>query len=218
MIFFDHFRFGLAANLNQDSYLNKFSSNLAQLNHELTGKTVALVGNARSLADSHYGADIDANDLVIRINRAPRTSFESHGERTDWLALATSIQKQTFDELDCQRLLWMSHKRKRLRSWMAHSDGFCLFPNAQYKQLKQQLQAPPSTGTVLIKWLLESNAAKINLYGFDFFSSLSLSGRRTAQQVPHNFKAEKSYIENLLKQHKHLHLHSTIQTQIRLLH
>ena len=40
----------------------------------------------------------------------------------------------------------------------------------------------------------------VSLYGFDFFASLSLSGSRTAAQVPHDFGGERSYVEALLAQ------------------
>lgn len=44
--------------------------------------------------------------------------------------------------------------------------------------------------------LARSTATKITLYGFDFFASLSLSGRRTSAQVPHNFQAERFHLAN----------------------
>jgi hypothetical protein len=57
---------------------------------------------------------------------------------------------------------------------------------------------PPTTGLMMIDLLASSHATKITLYGFDFFASLSVSGRRTAAQVPHNFQAERAYVTALL--------------------
>jgi hypothetical protein len=46
--------------------------------------------------------------------------------------------------------------------------------------------------------LARSPATSVDLYGFDFFASMSLSGRRTAAQVPHDFAAERAFVEALM--------------------
>ena len=81
---------------------------------------------------------------------------------------------------------------------MATHKGFALPPLDTYQRLKAQLNAPPTTGLMMIDLLARSPATKITLYGFDFFASLSLSGRRTAAQVPHNFQAERAFVSALL--------------------
>ncbi|MGB8813469.1 MAG: glycosyltransferase family 29 protein [Paracoccaceae bacterium] len=159
-------------------------------------QTIALVGNARSLAQSSFGPQIDAADLIIRINRAPMPSPRSHGTRTDWLALATSLPADT--PLHPSRYLWMSPKRKRLSHAIATSPGFYLHPLPDIAALHQTLHAPPTTGLMLIDLLRHSHAAAIQLYGFDFFATQSLSGRRTAAQTPHNFPTEQAFTQSLL--------------------
>ncbi len=166
-----------------------------ELLDELAGKSVAIVGNARSLQERSEGARIDGADLVIRINRAPMPSAASHGSRTNWLALATSLDKAEADRIAPERILWMSHKRKRLPYWVATRPGFFLYPLEAFEALKTTLGAPPTTGAMMIDMVLKSDASEINLFGFDFFSSLSLTGSRTAAQVPHDFAAEKAWVE-----------------------
>jgi hypothetical protein len=56
---------------------------------------VALVGNARSLAEQENGAEIDGAELVVRINGAPLPSPASHGTRTDWLAMSMAVDRAT---------------------------------------------------------------------------------------------------------------------------
>jgi hypothetical protein len=163
----------------------------------LAGKSVALVGNARALADASHGAEIEATDIVIRINRAPRPTAESHGTRTDWLALATSLSTRERADIAPGRILWMSHKRKRLPYRIAAGDGFYLHPLEDWRALGRQLGAPPSTGAMVIDLLARSGARRIGLYGFDFFASKSLSGRRGAEQVPHDFAAEAAWVRAL---------------------
>lgn len=174
---------------------------------DFAGRRVALVGNARGLADARLGDAIEAADIVIRINRAPRPFAHSHGRRTDMLALATSIDSETLDRLDPVRMLWMSHKRKRLPWKIASRPGFYLHPLADYMRLKEELGAPPTTGAMMIDLLHRSKAARIDLFGFDFFASLSLSGRRGADQVPHDFTSEAAWVHRLIAQDPRIILH-----------
>ena len=42
-----------------------------------------------------------------------------------------------------------------------------------------------------------SRMARLDLYGFDFLASQSLSGRRSAADVPHDFNAEAEWVAGL---------------------
>ncbi len=190
--------FLIARTLRQEAPLSSLSVSVGELMTELEGRRVALVGNARSLAERDEGAAIDAADLVIRINRAPMPASRTHGTRTDWLALATSIGDEDLDRLRPRRILWMSHKRKRLPWAVAQSEGFYLHPIADWGGLRDRLGAPPTTGLMMIDLLTSSGLASLRLHGFDFFASLSLTGSRRADQVPHDFAAEKEYVDTLM--------------------
>lgn len=190
--------FYLARTLRQEAPLAALSVPQADLLAGLSGKRVALVGNARALADTMHGAEIDAHDLVVRINRAPMPSPESHGLRTDWLALAVRLDAAERARLHPARILWMSHKRKRLDWATATNPGFYLHPLADYRALKARIGAQPTTGAMLIDLFSRSDMAGLTLFGFDFFASLSLSGHRTAEQVPHDFSAEARYVFDLM--------------------
>lgn len=200
-------RFFTARLMRDEGLLSSLSVPQPDLLATLRGKTVALVGNARALANSDKGAEIEAHDIVIRINLAPMPAPESHGTRTDWLALATRLGAADRARIKPGRILWMSHKRKRLDRQSAISPGFYLHPLDDYTRLKDQLGAPPTTGAMLIGLLLRSDLARLDLYGFDFFASKSLSGSRSADQVPHDFNAEAAWVEALSKRDPRLHLH-----------
>ncbi|GGF61034.1 hypothetical protein GCM10011402_11210 [Paracoccus acridae] len=192
--------------MRDETALQSLSVPQGNLLADLEGKRVALIGNARSLAQTRHGAAIDAADLVIRINRAPMPSPDSHGTRTNWLALAVRLADEDRDRLNPSRLLWMSPKRKRLGWRVASSSGFYLHPLPDYHALKDRLAAPPTTGAMLIDLLLRSPLASLTLYGFDFFASQSLSGRRTADQVPHDFGAEAAWVADLRRSDARLSL------------
>jgi hypothetical protein len=163
---------------------------------DVAGRNVALVGNARALAEGDKGAAIDRAGLVVRINRAPMPASRTHGNRTDWLALATHIGADDLDRIRPRRILWMSPKRKRLTYGVATSAGFFLYPKADHDRLRAALGSPPTTGLMAIDLILSMGPATVTLYGFDFFASRSLTGSRSAAQVPHDFKAEKAWVES----------------------
>lgn len=190
--------FYLARSLRREAPLAALSVPQEALLAAAAGKRVALVGNARALAGTDFGAEIDAADLVIRINRAPMPDAQSHGTRTDWLALAVRLSHSDRARIGAGRYLWMSPKRKRLDYATATSPGFYLHPLADYAALKAQLNAPPTTGAMLIDLMARAALSSLTLYGFDFFASLSLSGRRTAEQVPHDFSSEADWAAALI--------------------
>lgn len=190
--------------MRDEAALQSLSVPQGNLLADLEGRSVALIGNARSLAQAHHGAAIDAADLVIRINRAPMPSPESHGTRTDWLALAVRLVDEDRVRLNPSRILWMSPKRKRLGWRTASSAGFYLHPLPDYQALKDRLAAPPTTGAMMIDLLLRSSLSSLTLYGFDFFASQSLSGHRTAEQVPHDFEAEAAWVADLQRADRRL--------------
>lgn len=192
-------RFYTARLLRDEDALSGLSVPQGNLLADLEGLNVALVGNARALSGSQQGAAIDAADLVIRINRAPMPQAISHGTRTDWLALAARLSDDDRARVSPQRILWMSPKRKRLDYRSATSPGFYLHPLADYHALKDRLAAPPTTGAMMIDLLLRAGLARLTLHGFDFFASQSLSGSRTADQVPHDFGSEAAWVADLTR-------------------
>lgn len=193
-----HLGFLLARTLRREAPLAALSAPQAELFADLRGKRVALVGNARALTERNEGAEIDRADIVIRINRAPMPASRTHGTRTDWLALATSIGTADLDRIRPRRILWMSHKRKRLPWQMASSPGFYLHPLSDWRALREALGAPPTTGLMMIELLARSDLAELRLHGFDFFASLSLTGSRRADQVRHDFDTEARFVNALI--------------------
>ncbi|QUS35968.1 glycosyltransferase family 29 protein [Falsirhodobacter algicola] len=199
--------FTLARLLRREEPLCALSVPQADVLADWAGRRVALVGNARGLAEGRNGAAIDAADIVIRINRAPMPAAASHGTRTDALALATALDGAQMRRIRPGRILWMSPKRKRLPWAVATHPGFYLHPQDDIARLQALLGAPPSTGAMMIDLLARSSTARIDLYGFDFFATLSLSGRRGAADVPHDFSAEAQRVQTLLAQDSRFFLH-----------
>lgn len=181
-----------------EAALERLSLTPEALNADLDGKSVALIGNAKSLSQTHFGPQIDSADIVIRLNTAPIPNAASHGTRTDWIALSIPIPKDVLKARTPSRVLWMTHKRKRLPHALATRPGFYLNRRADVMALRLEIGVAPTTGLMMIDLLARSPAAWVTLYGFDFFASLSLSGSRTAAQVPHDFNVERAFVTALL--------------------
>ena len=190
--------FWIARALGDEERLMRLSVPPEALMAELSGRRVALVGNARSLTERAEGAEIDGADLVVRINGAPMPSPMSHGTRTDWVAMSMGVDRATLAARAPRRAIWMPTTRKRLPWHVATHPGFVLNPQGRNAELRAMLGAPPTTGLMLIDLLARSGMAETRLHGFDFFASASLSGRRTAKDVPHDFAAERAFVEALL--------------------
>lgn len=190
--------FWLAKLRGDESALAAMGASESTLLAELDGRSVALVGNARGLAEGGHGADIDAADIVVRMNAAPIPLTASHGARTDWLGTSVAIPPDIVAARDPQRLIWVTPRRKRLPYWMASDPRFALYPAARAAALARVLGTRPTTGLMLIDLVMASRAQSVTLWGFDFFATQSLSGRRTAADVPHDFAAEAAHVTALM--------------------
>lgn len=185
--------FAMARTLRDEGRLALWSDSTEELAEQAQGIRIALVGNARSLGAKNLGSEIDAHDIVLRMNTAPMTSAKSHGRRTDWLATSVPLKASRLEQLNPQRVMWMTRKRKRLPYDIARRPGFFLNPVEPVGALARQIGGPPSTGAMVMDLVHSLPFKQVTVFGFDFFASLSNSGRRTADQVPHDFNAEREH-------------------------
>jgi len=188
----------MARVLGRESVFARESLPQSELLNDVAGKTVAIIGNARSLEAADHGKAIDGADIVVRINSAPIPDPRSHGSRTDWLAISIPVPDSTIQDRKPKRILWMTRKRKRLPLWLINDPRFFLNAKTNGERLGEMIGSPPTTGLLVIDLLSQSQAKTVTLYGFDFFTSKSLSGNRSAAQVPHDFNAEKSFVMDLI--------------------
>ena len=195
--------------LNKSSPAARQGISRSELLAQLDGKTVAIVGNSRGLSQGDMGAKIDECDLVIRLNDAPMPAVKSHGVKTNWLAVAKSVSRANLNNKNPDVLLWMPTSRKRLSRTMRNWRNFYLNPVEPNIKLRSRLAAPPSVGIMVIDLLVDSGATKIEIFGFDFFATRSLSGKRTKHQVPHDFDAEKGLVLGLVRSDNRISINST---------
>lgn len=95
-------------------------------------------------------------------------------------------------------LFWMSPPRNALQRWIVQWPAFFLYPQASHKALCAKVGNRPTTGLMVIELLSRSLCSAIDLYGFDFYRSGSLSGRQTKATTPHDYDTEEEFVSRLM--------------------
>ena len=177
-----------------------------QIAGEFSGKNIALVGNSRSLAKKSLGDQIDACDIVVRFNTCPMVGEKSHGCRTDWIATSMKIPRNFHRQLNARGILWLSPRRRKMPVWLLFEKNLYVLPRTMARQIMTSPADRPSTGLMMIHLLSTLDIATGNLFGFDFFKSLSLSGDHTQETAPHDFSTEETLVRRLMQQDERFRL------------
>lgn len=133
--------------------------NLLPIKQEIHGKSVAIVGNAKSLFNYSYGKDIDKADVVIRFNRGFPNDIKSQGKKTTILMLACDLSRPDINFYKAKYVI--------NRSGIANNKVPTISKEDRNK-LADKLGSQPSSGFMAIDMCLEAHAKSIHLYGFDF--------------------------------------------------
>lgn len=203
----NRFSFFAAKLIGSEDHFCSWSKTFAEITQRAEGKIFSVVGNARNLAKSNHGDEIDRSDIVVRLNQAPIPNYRSHGTRTDWIATSTPLDRQLLDVRQPDLVLWMTSKRKRLPWRLVNHDDFFINPVLHHRELFDDILSRPTTGLLAIDLLRRTTAAEIHIFGFDFFQSQSLSGSRRAEDVVHDFASERAWIQRLSVNDSRFHFH-----------
>lgn len=164
----------------------------------VAGQRVAIVGNARAIGAQAQGVQIDAHDVVIRLNRGPILSAEVSGRRTTILATRRWVPREMYDRRRLRLLIWLYPRHDDFPLWLLlPGRNAAVFPSVLFQDLKRTLGKSPSSGIMMIAATLECRPEAVTLFGFDAYSSRSLSGRSIGESVPHDFAAEARHIDVL---------------------
>lgn len=158
------------------------------------GRRVAIVGNAESLLGTRFGAQIDAMDVVVRINHGVVRQPVSQGRRTDVLAMSCRmLETDLLQHFDPALILWMTPRWRHLQPYSRRvMQRVCFFPGRAWRHLSQDLLGGrrPSTGFMTTMQLLQLDiAAEIHLFGFDFGVTRTFYNA-PGYQTPHDYAAE----------------------------
>lgn len=162
---------------------------------KLTGKAVALVGNAASIQGTRAGVDIEAHDVVARVNWGAPTPTALHpdaGKRTDVLYHLLRYGSGPVDAEDVQRWvesdvgIVVSSRPRRHRRCLQFAPMAAEFGQrwTGCESARDVIRAElgyatvPNTGAIALAHLLRTNAQSITLYGFDFYQTGHWAGQR----------------------------------------
>ncbi len=165
-------------------------------------KSVALVGSAQSLLSEDCAQQIDAHDVVIRMNLSiPHPGNEAKvGKKTDvWCMGRPFLQAKT--PVGTQHILFMKLTEAGDRDWpivRKRPVPATRWPRYYEEEVFKFVGSPPGTGIRLLYWLKRiAKPSTVNVFGMDCWKTpSSWSG---APAPAHNPSLEKRAMETLLR-------------------
>lgn len=166
------------------------------IGEDITGKRVAIVGNAKSIFGKGQGEKIDDHDFIIRFNKGFLYQPIDQGSKTTLLILACMPSKEEIEGFHAKYVC--------NRSISSKNEGYTIGTNERM-MLKEELGAQPSSGFMAIDICLHFKAKSIDLYGFDFEETPTFYNP-VNYKTQHNYANEKRIIlkyqrKGLLKIH-----------------
>ena len=144
----------------------------------LQGKHIAIVGNAGSIKGTHYGNHIDEHQVVCRFNSFSTSNTNDLGQRIDvWVTSPDMLNKRLSLP---NNLKWIVISGPDVRYTLLNWEGainyqlkgckILTLPLAVWNELVSILEAPPSAGIALLKWLISERqfSDTLSIFGFDY--------------------------------------------------
>jgi hypothetical protein len=174
-------------------------------------KSVAVVGNAKSIFDNSYGSLIDSHDIVCRINQgAVIVNEESQGKKIDIFVLGGLKKFKTLMiEVGLDKNLFISARKQNEASKI---KNITVYPLEWRNQLKNNLILldksfvdtgyplpgekgeikKPSSGICLLDYISKFNPLSVSVFGFDWKESPTYYNQG-GYNTSHDWKYEKEY-------------------------
>jgi hypothetical protein len=174
-------------------------------------KTIALVGNSSTVLRRNLGKEIDAHDIVIRMNyvitHLNKYSLDI-GKKTDIYdcevgvpQIAAKLLSET-DAQYCMRLIrWgdpNTNTKEQLLIINAAKNVYLGDPeiHGKFKQAHFTDNFKPSTGATVLNFLINFiEYRSINMYGFDFFKSAANTRNRMNEFNSYLYKDHSPMLE-----------------------
>lgn len=175
-------------------YVGKDKSDMLKRHYEelnvikeyLKGKSVAIVGNARSIFDKNKGNEIDNHDIVIRFNKGYIITPLAQGKRTNILLCSCDVDLSRFNAK------YVINRSKNT------TIGNITISQQERRRLKNILGYQPSTGFMAIDVCLHSGVKSIDLYGFDF-GKTDTYYNPSGYETQHCYSIEEDMVKNYEK-------------------
>lgn len=162
----------------------------------ILGRSIAIVGNAKSLLETHHGEQIEAHDIIIRLNKGFVTQPSAQGSRTDMVGLTPELtEAETVAHFVPSYFLMLIPKMRHYKLFGKDAVRNTLFYNFRYWLADRNLIGRrPSSGFMAISWMVRLGQAKsITLYGFDFGATPTYYNPE-GYKTPHNYDREREIV------------------------
>jgi Glycosyltransferase family 29 (sialyltransferase) len=172
----------------------------------VNGKSVALVGNASSLFGKNLGAEIDAHDVVIRLNRGFIVDPQSQGSRTDIAGTARPLTlEQVCVQYKPQLIYWLFWRLWHIPPWNDEIwNKTEVIPTRDWHAANSQLKGRPTSGFVMCHTLLKHTKPKVlNVYGFDFYATDNFYRGPLLRKTVHRHDEEEQAFKALIAEYKY---------------
>jgi hypothetical protein len=172
-------------------------SALRELGALVSGRNVAVVGNAESIFQRSDGEDIDGCDLVMRLNRGFIRRAENQGSRTDVVCLSLSLELSAIRAAfgDAQ-IVFASPWRWNISSeLLAIRSSLVFYPLRAWRRLSASIDGRrPSTGLMAIDLCRNClGARQVSLFGFDWKDTKTFYSE-TLRLQHHDWDAERRLV------------------------
>lgn len=189
---------------------------MIELEQLVRDKSVALVGSAKSLLEQGKAQEIDAHDIVIRMNLS-----------IPWVQVGLSITRRVADKVGLKTDVWCMgrafsgvntpHGAQHLLFMKLTPTGDCEWPKVQRRgypctrwpqaledEVKEFVGADPGTGIRILWWLSRrARPRSVSVYGMDCWDTdSSWSGRPAPAHDPAKEKVAKQRLMEELKAHE----------------
>ncbi|CAK0755605.1 hypothetical protein CCP3SC5AM1_2110002 [Gammaproteobacteria bacterium] len=173
---------------------------------------ICVVGNGASLRGFSLGAAIDANALVIRFNRCfgPDAAIEDIGQRINVWVVAPGYRgpatTAAWTVMTGPDMLYRLHNWQAVATVAAAGSPVLTVPLPVWRLLVRQLNAPPSSGVLLLAWLnwLLGSWRGISFVGIacglDFAGRYHVGLSAHVPVVRHDWDAEQRLVESWIAQ------------------
>jgi hypothetical protein len=174
-------------------------------------KSVAVVGNAKSIFNNNYGSLIDSHDIVCRINQgAVIVNEKSQGKKIDIFAFSGLKKfKNLITDIGIDKNLFTSARK---HNEVSEIKNITVYPLEWRNQLKINLISldksfvdtgyplpgekgeikKPSSGICLLDYISKFNQTSVSVFGFDWKASPTYYNQG-GYNSSHDWKYEKEY-------------------------